>query len=244
MNEIFKIKENGFNEIKKQLIIKSIPFFLITVSFGFALSYINSKDKENVLSSLLFTIPFVGLSMAYGFSKVLKRQKKIFETYRLVFSEGNVFREQFNTPTVNIQFNDIQSIIKEKKGNYTIKGKTTVETILIPSQIENQEGLELLFDKIKPISNSVQRTFDEKYKIPILLITIFSMGAVYVATNKILVGVCGVLVTVILLRSFFQIKNNKNIDNKTKQGSYFIFLVLASIIAVTIMKITYNFNSI
>lgn len=241
MNEIFKIKENGFSEIKKQIIIKSIPFFLFVVSFGFALTYFNTKDKENVLSSMLFTIPIVILSLTYGLSKALKRQKKIFETYKLVFSEGNILREQFNTPTVNIQFNDIQSIIKEKKGNYTIKGKTAVETILIPSQIDNHEELELIFDKIKPIDKTIQRTFDEKYKIPIFFITFFSMGAVYIAANKILVGVCGLLATFFFLRAFFQIRNNKNIDNKTKQGSYFIFLVLASIIAVTIMKITYNF---
>jgi hypothetical protein len=66
------------------------------------------------------------------------------------------------------------------------------------------------------------------------------MATVYISFNKILVGICGLIVSGLLIRSFIKIINNNNIDNKTKRIGYYSLLVLASIVAVTIMKVTSN----
>jgi hypothetical protein len=239
MNEIFQIRENGFEEIKKQLIIKSLPTLLVAMSFGFAIVFINAKEKEDVLIVLPFMIPFILLSMGYGIFKGLKRQKMLFQTFKLTFSENNIVREQANTPTVNIPITDIQSIIKDKKGSYTIKGKTASETILIPAQVGNYEHLEILFNQIKPVEELTQPTFEEKYRIPILLLMAICMGTVYVSYNKILVGICCVVVCTLLIRSSIQILKNKNIDNKTRRIGYYSLVVLASVIGVTILKFSF-----
>lgn len=240
MNEVFKIRTNGFKEIKKQLIIKSLPLILISMSFGLAIVFFNTEDKQDLITILPFMIPILLFAFGYGIFKGIKRQKMLFQTYKLIFSENNVIREQINTPLINIQFEEIKSISKDKKGNFTIKGKTTIDTILIPAQIDNYENLEMLINKIKPIEKFHQPTFDEKYKIPTIILTLFCMAAVYVSFNKILVGICGFIVSCLLIRSFIQIKKNNNIDSKTKRIGYYLLLVLASIIAVTIMKVTLN----
>ncbi|KUJ61008.1 hypothetical protein AR687_14875 [Flavobacteriaceae bacterium CRH] len=239
MNEIFKIKESGFEEIKKQLIIKSLPTLLVAMSFGFAIVFINAKEKGDVLTVLPFMIPFILLSMGYGIYKGLKRQKMLFQTFKLTFSENNIVREQANTPTVNIPIADIKSIIKDKKGSYTIKGKTASETILIPAQVGNYEHLEMLFSQIKPVEELTLPTFEEKYRIPILLLMAICMGTVYVSYNKILVGICCVVVSTLLIRSSIQILKNKNIDNKTRRIGYYSLVVLASVIGVTILKFSF-----
>lgn len=240
MNEIFKIKANGFDEMKKQLIIKSLPVLLLSMTFGIAIVFFNSKEKEDVLDVLPFIIPICLFSLWYGLHVGLKRQKKLFESYKLIFSENNVVREQVNTPIVNIPFSEIQSIVKDKKGGYAIKGKTAVETILIPAQIDNYENLETLCNQIKPIEEFQQSKFEEKYRIHFVLLTLCCMAAVYISDNKILVGVSGTILSVLLIKSFIQIRKNKNIDNKTKRSSYYRLLVLGSVIIVTIMKITSN----
>lgn len=239
MNEIFKIKESGFEEIKKQLLIKSLPILLIAMSFGFAIVFINTKEKEDLFTILPFMIPFLILSMGYGISKGLKRQKIIFQTFKLTFSENNIVREQENTPIITIPFADIQSIIKDKKGGYAIKGKTVVETILVPAQIDDKENLEIVLNQIKPIEQLTQPSFDEKYRIPMLLLMLISMATVYVSFNKILVGICCVVVCTLLIRSSIQILKSKNIDNKTKRGAYYSLVVLASVIGVTILKFSF-----
>ncbi|TDO77297.1 hypothetical protein EV143_10458 [Flavobacterium chryseum] len=239
MNEIFQIRENGFEEIKKQLIIKSLPTLLVAISFGFAIVFFNAKEKGDVLTVLPFMIPFLILSMGYGISKGLKRQKIIFQTFRLTFSENNIVREQANTPTVTIPFTDIHSIIKDKKGGYAIKGKTAVETILVPAQIENHENFEIVLSQVKPIEQQTELPFEEKYRIPILLVMLVCMATVYVSYNKILVGICCVVVSTLLIRSSIQILKNKNIDNKSRRIGYYSLVVLASVIGVTILKFSF-----
>ncbi|MFH6945596.1 hypothetical protein [Flavobacterium sp. FlaQc-50] len=238
MNKTFKIRATGFQEIKKQLLIKSIPILLLSITFGIAMVFFNVEAKEDLFAALPFIIPIFLFSLGYGLFIGLKRQKLLFESYKLVFLESTVTREQHNTPTINIQFDDIKSIIKNKNGSYTISGKTSIGNILIPSQIEDCENLEMLFSKIKPIEELSQPTFEEKYTTLITVFTLICMAVVYVSFDKILVGTCGLIVTILLIRSFFQIRKNKNIDNKTKRSSYYVLLVIASIIAVTIMKIT------
>jgi hypothetical protein len=240
MNKTFQIKTNAFKETKKQLIIKSLPLLLISMCFGFSIIYFNSNDKEDIITILPFIIPIFVFAGAFGILKGLKRQKILLESYKLILSENNVIREQENTPTINIQFMDIKSIIKDKKENFTIKGKTTIETILIPAQIDNYENLEIILNQIKPIEEISQPTFDEKYRIPTLILTLSCMATVYISFNKILVGICGLILSSLLIRSFFQIKKNKNIDIKTKRIGYYSLVVLVSIVAVTIMKVTSN----
>jgi hypothetical protein len=240
MNKIFKIRANGFDEMKKQLIVKSLPVLLLSMTFGVAIAVLNSKNKEDVLFVLLVMIPICLFALGYGFYAGLKRQKKLFDSYKLIFSENNVVREQVNTPIVNIPFSDIQSIVKDKKGDYAIKGKSDVETILIPAQIDDYENLEILCNQIKPIEESQYLKFDEKYRIPFVLLILCCMTVVYVSDNKILVALSGLIVSSVLIRSFMQIRRNKNIDNKTKRSSYYKLLVLVSVVVVTIMKITSN----
>ncbi|WP_343694148.1 hypothetical protein [Flavobacterium sp.] len=85
MNETFKIRENGFDEIKKQLIIKSISFSLLALSFGFAIVYFNSGNKEDLYMSLPFSLPILIIALLFGLRTGFRRQKNIFETYKLVF---------------------------------------------------------------------------------------------------------------------------------------------------------------
>lgn len=238
MNETFKIRENGFDEIKKQLIIKSVLHLLIAMSFGIGIIFFNAKNKQEVFEVLPFIVPIFLFALFYGIFIGLKRQKKLFESYYLKFSENNVVREQFNTPTINIPFGEIKSISKDKKGGYAIKGKTAVETILIPAQIENLQNLEALFTQIKPIEDFEQPSFDEKYRIPMMLLTMGSLMVVFVSFNKILVGICCLILSGLLVRSSIKIITNKNLDSKTKRIGYYSLLVLVSVVAVTIIKIT------
>ncbi|MFB9080427.1 hypothetical protein ACFFLS_20035 [Flavobacterium procerum] len=238
MSEIFKIKENGFDEVRKQVIIKIVAIAILAMSFGLLISFFNTESTEEFINFLPFIMLFLVVSMFIGFRSAVKRYKSFFESYQLNFAENNISREQQNTPVLTIQFSDIQSISQNKKGDYTIKGKTSKETIYIPAQVENVQKLESKLQQIKPVVQKDQKTFDQKYAIPLMIINLVSMAVVYVSFNKILVGVCAVIVSFILIRSSIIIIKNKNIDSKTKRGVYYTGLVLLSIIVVAIMKIT------
>lgn len=241
MNETFKIKSTGFDEIKKQSIRRAVPILLIAMIFGIAIPFFNSENKEDVWYVLPFVLPIMIFALWSGINKGLKRQKMLFESYLLIFSENAIVREQANTPIVSIQIDEIKSIIKDKKGGYSIKGKTAVDTILIPAQIENFEKLEILFDQIKPIDVTQQLPFAEKYKFPIAIIMLGSMATVYVSLNKILVGICALICCTLFIWFFIEIRKNKNMDHKSKRVGYYLLFILLSILGVTYMKLTTNF---
>lgn len=240
MNETFKIKSNGFDEIKKQSIKKAVPILLISMGFGIGIVFLNSNNKEDVLFVLPFLFPIMLFALGFGIRKGLKRQKMLFESYRLIFLESNITREQVNTPTVNMQIKDIKSIVKDKKGSYTVRGKNEEDIILIPSQIENHQNLEVLFSQIKPIEEIQQLPFDEKYKFPIAIAAMGSAATVYISTNKIIVGICAVVCCFLFIGTFIKIRKNKNMDRKSKRIGYYLLFILLSIIGVTFMKITVN----
>ena len=56
-------------------------------------------------------------------------------------------------------------------------------------------------------------------------------------TNRVIVGVSGAILVAILSWSFYDVQRSKNIDLKTKRRMWWILLVLASIIGVTMMKL-------
>ncbi|KAF2513874.1 hypothetical protein [Flavobacterium foetidum] len=237
MNEIFRIKENGFDEVRKQVLIKILVIALMAMSFGLLISFFNTESTEEFFETLPIIMLFLVVSMFIGFRSAIKRYKSFFESYQLNFADKNITREQQKTPALTIQFSDIQSISQNKKGDYTIKGKTAHETIYIPSQIENNERLQSKLNQIRPVTEQNQKTFDQKYAIPLMIINLVCMAVVYISSNKILVGICAVAVSFILIRSSIIIIKNKNIDSRTKRGVYYTGLVLLSIIIVAIMKI-------
>jgi hypothetical protein len=69
------------------------------------------------------------------------------------------------------------------------------------------------------------------------LLALGLMLCVYTVTNKIIVGLSGSLLVGLMLWSFFEVRRSKNIDSKTKRGIWFVLLVVASVIAVMIMKL-------
>ena len=64
------------------------------------------------------------------------------------------------------------------------------------------------------------------------------MAGVYISKDKMIVGVSGTVLLLILGYSFFEVQRSKNIDHKTKQGMWWVILVTASIVAVMYYKLT------
>ena len=64
------------------------------------------------------------------------------------------------------------------------------------------------------------------------------MLCVYALNNKIIVGIAGVTLVVLMTWSFIKIRRSKNVDIKTKKSMWWILIVLASVIAVMFFKLT------
>lgn len=236
--QTFKIRQDGFKEIKKQMLIRTIPIMLIAGTFGILISSINSKDKATDVNVMPFVIPLIAVSIGIGFYRGMNRQKALFDSYTLTITNNLITREQLNTPTISIYFNEIKEIVKNKNGSFIIKGRDATDLIGIPSQIDNYAQLETTLQNIQPIAVKDKISFLQKYQSLSGLLVLGLMFCVYTVNNKIVVALTGIALVALTIWSFIKIRANKNVDSKTKKSLWWIFIVLASVILVMIFKLT------
>ena len=235
--QTFKIRQGGFRGVKKQMLIRTLPIMLIAVTVGIVISSINSKGKTADVNVLPTVIPLIAIAVGFGLYRGVNRQKTLFESYTLTITNNLITREQLNTPTISIYFNDIKEIAKYKNGSFTIKGKDTTDLIGIPSQIDDHAHLETVLQSIQTIIVREKVSFIEKYQSLAGLLTVGLMLCVYTVNNKIIVAISGTALLTLMIWSFFKIRSSKNVDIKTKKNIWWILIVLASIIGVMIMKL-------
>lgn len=232
--QIFKIREGGFKEIRRTMLIRTIPMLVIVLTFGITIA----SKSLNYTDILPYYIPFIIVLLAFGIYRGVNRQKALFNSYTLTITNNLISREQVNTPTISIYFNDIKEISKHKKGSFTIKGKDTTDIIVIPLQIDNYSQLETTLQDIRPIVAKDNVSFLEKYQSLTAIIAVGLMLCVYTVNNKIIVALAGTTFAAIMIWSFVKIRSSKNIDRRTKKIAWWSLIVLASVIAVMIFKLT------
>ncbi len=236
--EQFKIKQDGFKEIRKVILIRTIPISLLTAFAALAISHFTENGQQSDVNVLPFVIPIILGAMALGLYRGIKRQKTIFESYILTIDNTCIKREQHNTPTITISNTDIREIIKTSNGSFTIKGTSNINMIGVPSQIDDYKKLEKSLAEIRKITIKNSEPFLQKFRGLLSILIIGLMAAVYISKDKIIVGLSGTVLLVILGYSFFEVQKSKNIDSKTKNARWWLILVIASIIGVMYFKLT------
>lgn len=236
--EQFKIRQDGFKEIRKALLIRTIPLSLIAVIGGLMISHFSSNEDQRDVNVFPVLIPVVLGTLAFGLYLSIQRQKTLFDSYTLTIDDQKITREQHNTPSITISITDLKDIIKNLNGSYIIKGTSSAHSIVIPSQIEDYTKLEKLLLDLRPISVKTKESFLQKFQTPISLLALGLMAIVYIAKDKVIVGVSGTIVLVVFAYSTFTLWRSKNIDNKTKKGSWWMLLLIGSIIITMYAKLT------
>ena len=232
--QTFKIRQSGFKEIRKTILARTIPLLLIVLAFGITIAS-RSLDYTDILP---YYIPFIIILLALGIYRGLNRQKKLLTSYTLTITNNLITREQVNTPTISIYFNNIKEISKNKNGVFTIKGIDKEDVIIIPSQIDNYFQLEATLQSISQIVAKDKVSLFQKYQSLTSLLTVGLMLCVYTVNNKIIVALTGTMLITIMIWSLIKIRNSKNIDSKTKKIFWWSLIVLASVIAMMIIKLT------
>lgn len=64
------------------------------------------------------------------------------------------------------------------------------------------------------------------------------MFCVYTMNNKLVVALTGSVLVFLLVWSFVNIRNSKNVDTNIKRNVWWVIVVLASVIAVMVFKLT------
>jgi hypothetical protein len=242
--QVFKINPDGLKEIKKKSLKRMIPFMTIVAIAAIVIASVKSKTNDADVNVLPVIIPVIGVVFGLSISRGIKRQQALLKSYTLTISDPVITREQFNTPEISIYYREIREISKRKNGCLFIKGVEPGDVIVIPSQIENYSQLENILHNIHPIANREKISFLERYSALAGLLSIPLMLGVYIVDNKIIVALTGTTLVALMSWSFIKLRQNKNIDAKTRRGSWFVFLIIASVIMVMMYKLTGMFGGL
>lgn len=234
----FKLSPEGFATVKKRSLIRFTIIFIIYASASLLIVIQRGKiddDTNFVVGALLL----LGLLVVFTFSfrRSKKQVKELYFSYTIIIDGATITRLQQNTHTVTIPYAGITSISKLANGKLVINGSNRGDVIYIPPALEGLEELEGILEGIQPISQKSKLPFVQQYNLFISLIVGALMICVYVVNNKIIVGVSGLIVSLVLIWGLYDMQHNKNIDKKTRRNMLWAIVVLFSVVTVTIIKL-------
>jgi hypothetical protein len=234
----FKVRKDGFAEIRKGALKRSIPMAVLAILAGLSIPLLNATDGgESFFSTLHIVVPVTFGAVVFGLYRGLRRQQGIFDTYTLRVDDNGITREQANTPVIHLNKEEIKLIQRAPQGAYVVRGASAHNVIIIPAQIDDPDRLKEALARLAPIKEPGQPSLLTKLLFPFLLLVITSMVAAYTATNKVVVGVSGLFLLSTLTSALVAIHRSKNVDRKTKRGSYWLVHVLVTLVIVIILKL-------
>jgi uncharacterized membrane protein YdcZ (DUF606 family) len=85
-------------------------------------------------------------------------------------------------------------------------------------------------------------SFYRKYRRLLFILAAGMMMCVYAATNKIVIAICGALLTGLFIAAFYVFRTSKDFPASTKRISWLFLFLVAAIIYVTYAKLTGNWD--
>src|SRR5215471_5538714 len=131
----YRIRPGGLNDIRKQALKTLLPFILLVLLIAPGIGYVTSGTIFSASEYLEMGAPMAVL-LLIGILIGLGRQKKFVNSYVLTIDNILLRRVQISTPDVEIYFNEIIEISKNKNGWLIVKGKYAGDIIYIPAQLE------------------------------------------------------------------------------------------------------------
>lgn len=233
----FTIPTQGIIAMRKEILRRTLPVIIIGGAIPFIIELVQPCSSPLDYLTLLIIVPILFIVIRFTLSRGIKKQVFLLESYSLVINEKAIIRQQGDTFSVSILFEDITTITKNRNGSFTIKSRQPQDIINIPAQIGNYDMLEGLLNQIRPI-----RVYNipgaETLRIPLVLLGIGLLLLLNVARNKILIATAGTLLIAFLIWGFIDVQRSKNVTRAVKNGSFMIFLVIVSILSVLYIKLT------
>jgi len=233
----FKIAPDKLSEFKRILIRRTVAMSLIIGCFCLVGTYflLKKNSAEDDINPLFVSIPVTVLIFGILTNKKIKKQKEVAETYTLTVNDEIISREQADLPTLSLMRNEIKKITRTKTGSLFINGSRIMEQIEIPPQIDNYAQLYDILEKIKPVKQV-------SYNSGLLVVTVSILAGIttfgiFAGTNKVIVAVCGTLISAMMFLLVCMALSGKYGDEKTKKKVWIYVIAAISYIAITINKL-------
>jgi len=111
----YRIRPDGFKEIRKQILQRLVAVALVVVSFIIAMTIYNAKGKEDYIITLPITIVLFTVIFGFSIRRTFKKQKELLDSYALTIND--------NAITIPTKYSDHYLISYRDQRNLKNKGE-------------------------------------------------------------------------------------------------------------------------
>lgn len=229
----FTTTKDRFHEVRKKFLIGILSVYGVVV---FIALYIVTSSKTGTDYSWVYTLMLIAPVLGFTTYRNLKRQKQMFESYRLTISDDTVIREQAHTPTITIPKNSIRKIIRTAAGMYCIIGESQLNAIAIPAQIEDHDDLERLLSGIMPITAKPSGTGLQWFYLAMGILAVVAAYMGLLNENRIISTISAMAICALFAWGFVIIQRSRNVDRRLKRMSFIMIIPFLAILANAIIQ--------
>jgi hypothetical protein len=224
----YRIKEDNKKTILKKHLLRMLPFSIIAVIVGFGISFYQIGNAKLFVTIIFPALVIVGIAVLIGLKLGLKIYKENHIDIILKI-DNNIFTILKNGKEFITFDKDKINKIEQYKNKSIIIFLIDKNKIILDDNIENYDNLINEIENIHPITyieNKKSNKFNKFYA----LIMIALMIMFYISTNRIIIIITGIIISIILIYAFIKIFFNKYTDKKIKLCIIVVLLVIYDII--------------
>jgi len=229
----FITKKDGFREVRNKLIVAMISVYVFLILIGL---YLVATSKEEADNSWVFSMILLTLVLGFTTYRNIKKQNRMFESFRLTITEDALIREQFNTPTITIPKDSVREITRTPSGIYRIIGNSKLNAIGIPAQIENRDELDHALSRIRPVITKSNWTPLVFLQLAAILSLLIGGCLGLLSEDRTIMTISGIAICSFLVYGFILIQRSQNFDRRMKRLSYLTIFPLLAIMAMVILQ--------
>lgn len=240
MLKVYTVKKEGFKEVKKRILFRSIPLILLAIGFGMFISLFNGQNHEINTGIILSTLIIAFIAVFIGLFFSLKIQKDNYFNKSIEINDRGILIKTKDVINMEIDRKNIVEIIEKNDGSVFIKTDNKKD-VLVPKYFDDLEDFKQVVSQFSEIKkeNADQKTVNKQLILAVsIAVTFILMGFFYLSKNSLIIIISGILLFILLLYSFIKIITNKLIDKRIKICSAAIFFLLFSIVMKLILIIS------
>jgi len=224
----YRLPDDAIAALKKRMLLHTLPMLAVPLSIIF---FLPLPEKLPPLELLVVPVT-LGLGMgAFSVWRTFSRAIEGLKSYELTLHDDRVIRRQKYLPDITLARSEVKSIREGRDNSLAICGREFSNVILIPAGIEGREQLRLLLSAWQAIEKP--RTFLSGFWLNIFtMVIVVALGVTtFVSSNALIVVPAALLLAVIMIWSFREIRKSPNLDSRVKRSSWFVPLVLVALVA-------------
>jgi hypothetical protein len=231
----YKLSSEFFSQMTKRIWTVVVPIALLALAGGLWMGGQEARSSAPLLVMGLFLL----IVMAFSILSGIRKQKKLWSSYRIILDEDSIKKIQDGLPDVTITFGEIVKIMEAAGLGLSVHAVDPPRQIGVPATLEDYDGFRLALSDRHSFENVPQARTRWAQFLPwaVGLGTIGGFLVTFLSKNPYISAIAGILLFIGLVISLVQIQRNPEARKQMRWQSCFILFPLLGILLRVVLDI-------